>query len=527
MSIEGKSASGISGQLSRSELLATIKDARVKSQIEQDRDHLPTRLRDFIAAAWPVLKPAEPYKTNWHIDAICEHLEAVSNFEISRLQVWIPPGSMKTVTVSVMWPCWEWTREPGLRYWTGSYQTDLSLGSASMCLNMMESEWYRQRWGDKFSFLSTASHYFTNDQGGSRLSTSPDSKGTGYHGHRIVIDDPLRARDADRDSIAAANQWYDSTIQSRGIPWKDHDHARVLIMQRLHPDDLAAHMLEQEDWEVLCLPERYERKHPYAWVGDPRRDDGELLWPAMRNEKSSNAMAKGMTSHRAAGQLQQRPSSPEGEILKRSDWRFYDSRIRSQEKWDELPKFTMVIQSIDCPLKDRESNDNVAAQVWGIKGADSYLLDVRLGKMNYPLAKRTIKEQALWARRAWPRSRHFLLIENAGYGVELITDLKRELTGTLKISPGQDGDKVMRATTASDALESHNCFLPGFGPPWQPAYDEAKTPDDVVRFISSCASFPNASHDDDVDAWSQMVNWKRAKTTTPMRTHSAHRAGVR
>jgi predicted phage terminase large subunit-like protein len=103
----------------------------------------------------------------------------------------------------------------------------------------------------------------------------------------------------------------------------------------------------------------------------------------------------------------------------------------------------------------------------------------------------------------------------------MITDLKREITGVTKVSVGAEGDKVMRATTASDALESGNCFLPGFGPPWQPAYEEARTPADVVEFIQSCAAFPNATHDDDVDAWSMAMNWLRGRNTTPMRTSSA------
>jgi predicted phage terminase large subunit-like protein len=92
-----------------------------------------------------------------------------------------------------------------------------------------------------------------------------------------------------------------------------------------------------------------------------------------------------------------------------------------------------------------------------------------------------------------------------------------------KITRGADGDKIMRAEAASDALESGNCFLPGFGPPWQPAYDEHKSPADISHFIHSCATFPNATHDDDVDAWSQAMNWLRGRSTSPMRTSAPRR----
>jgi predicted phage terminase large subunit-like protein len=114
----------------------------------------------------------------------------------------------------------------------------------------------------------------------------------------------------------------------------------------------------------------------------------------------------------------------------------------------------------------------------------------------------------------------FVLIENAGYGVELVVDLKREITGVTKISPGQEGDKIARAEAASDALESGNVFVPGYGPPWQPAYDEARTPADIADFIASCAAFPHASHDDDVDSWSQAMNWLRARATRQSRGYS-------
>ncbi len=509
--------------LSRDEILATLKDARARAQVDEDREVLAGSLSKFIKAGWHVLKPQERYIHNWHIDAMSEKLEAVSAGEIKRLQVWVPPQSMKSMEVSVAWPAWEWATNPWLRYWGASYEVGLAGRLAAMSRDWMMSAWYQARWGDRFEFTREADRVFGNNRGGTRLATAPNSTGSGEHGHRILIDDPINAKAADATSrvvLDATNNWYDGTVVTRGI---GNDHARVIVMQRLHEDDLAGHVLELEEWDVLCLPERYEPKHQFAWPDDPRTEDGELLWPEARDEKSSTALAKSLTTHRAAGQLQQRPSSPDGEILKKTDWRFYDSRIRSEERWAELPKFTMVIQTVDTPLKDRESNDNCAVQVWGIHRADAYLLDLRLGKMGYPVAKRTVKEMALWARRAWPKSRHFLLIENAGYGSEMIVDLKRELTGVTKLSQGSDGDKVMRATTASDALESHNCFLPGFGPPWQPTYEEARTPEDVVKFVANAAAFPNAAHDDDVDAWANMVNWKRAKTTTPMRVFSAHR----
>jgi len=486
------------------------------------------------------LKPDERFMHNWHLDAICAHLEAVSHGEITRLQIWIPPGTMKTGLVTVFLHCWEWTRRPGLRYWTASYETRLIGRFSAMARTVMMSGWYQARWGELFRFTRESEHYYENDRGGSRLATSPTSTGTGEHGHRILIDDPVTARAADpafsgrlgsdlRTMLRETNEWYDSTVSTRGIDGSEFGpHAEVLVMQRLHENDLAGHILESEEWTVLCLPERFEEGHPWAWRdervhsglrlpeelrdGDPRVE-AELLWPQKRDEIASEALAAKLTRHRAAGQLQQRPSAREGEILKRDWWRFYDPRDPSK-----LPRFGRIVVSVDTPLKDKETNDYVAIQVWGVSGANRYLLDLDKAHLNYGKCKRRVIEMARWARQRWPSCPHQLLIENAGYGVEMIMDLKQEVTGVTKISPGLEGDKIARAEAASDALESGNCYLPGYGPPWQPAYDEKRCSAEVADFVHSCALFPNGSHDDDVDAWSQAMNWLRGRNATPLRT---------
>jgi len=429
-----------------------------------------------------------------------------------------------SLSVSVFWPAWEWTTKPNMRYWGASYETRFAARLSAMSRDLMLSDWYKERWGDVFKFTRDAENYYANDHGGTRLATSPESVGTGEHGHRIIIDDPIKAKEADSVSgtiLKDVNEWYDGTVATRGLEI-GFTPARIIVMQRLSEFDLAAHALELEEWEVLCLPERYEPDHPFVWPDDPRSMPGDLLWPAQRDDAASDALARTLTPHRAAGQLQQRPAAREGDLLQTAWWRFYDPRIRSTEEWSQLPAFSMVVMSLDCPQKDKETNDNVAIQAWGVHGMHRYLLDLRLGKMSYPIAKRATVEMAQWARRTWPRARHNILIENTGYGSDMILDLKSEFTGVTKINPQQEGDKVVRADAASDSLSSGHCFLPGTGPPWRPpVYEAGSTPADIAAFIHSCSSFPNAAHEDDVDSWSQMVNWLRGKQTRPLRTSSA------
>ena len=517
-----------------SPLLRTLREQREKQKQAEEARQCEESLAFFIKRAWSHLRPEDVYVHNWHIDAVAERLEAISRGEIYRLQVWLPPGAMKSLSISVFWPAWEWTTKPNMRYWGASYETRFAGRIAALSRDLMMSDWYQERWAEMFKFVRDAEGYFSNDRGGTRLATAPESTGSGEHGHRILIDDPINAKEADATSmitLSTTNAWYDGTVVTRGLDI-GFKHARVLIMQRLHPNDLAEHLIDLDgstrdggEWEILCLPERYEPKHPFVWPNDPRTEEGELLWPAQRDEKASTSLAASLTPHRAAGQLQQRPSAKEGDILKTAWWRFYDPRIRSNEEWSELPKFSMVVMSLDCPQKDKESNDNVAIQTWGIHGVQRYLLDLRLAKMSYPLAKRTTIEMAQWARRTWPRARHQILIENTGYGSELIVDLKMEFTGVTKVSPQHDGDKVMRADAASDSLSSGHCFVPGYGPPWRLLiYDAGSTPADIASMIDNFSRFPNAVHDDDVDSWSQVINWLRNKQTRPLRTSSASKS---
>ncbi len=435
---------------------------------------------------------------------------------------------MKSLNVSVFWHPWEWTTKPWLRYWTAIYELGLSGRIAGMSRNLILSDWYQQRWGDKFRLVKDGEKYLTNDKGGTRLATAPGSTALGEHGHRIIIDDPINALAADATSrvmLDSTNEWYDATVEGSKADPKST--AIVIIMQRLHENDLAAHAFEKEpdDWTILCLPERYEPDHPFVWPGDPRHEDGELLWPDRRGDKESDKLSKAL-GYRAAGQMQQRPSSREGDLLKRYWWRFYHPALFTDEKMKKRrPRFSTIVQSIDTPLKDKESNDLVAIQAWGVAGADRYLLDLKKGHMNKGQAKRAIIEQARYVRdrKRFGHAGYYVLIEGAGYGIELADELKRELTGVKKLSRAHEGDKVLRAESASAALESGNHWLPGY----REGNDELSMPDDarnaseIVDFVDNCARFPNARYDDDIDAWSQMENWLSSRPVRAARVYSS------
>lgn len=218
----------------------------------------------------------------------------------------------------------------------------------------------------------------------------------------------------------------------------------------------------------------------------------------------------------------------EGDLLKRAWWKYYDpgligtgSGLRKHGfDVEGLPNFQLVLMTLDTPLKDKETSDFVALQSWGVLGADRYLLDTRVEHLSYDQCKRAVLEMAGTMRKTFRASQHRILIENAGYGVDLLVDLSRLLGGVTKVSPGSEGNKTMRALAASADLETGNCFLPGAQLPDLSGPDDSVCPAFVMSFVDECALFDNAEHDDQVDAWSQAMNWLRSRSPSPLRTAS-------
>lgn len=510
---------------------------RERRKQEYESAEFSRSLVAFSQGAWPILNPRREYHHNWHIDAICAHLMAVTFGHITRLQVWVTPGSMKSLNVSVLWPAWEWTLNPGLRYWSASYEIGLAGRLASKTRDLIAHPWYQARWGDLFKMKKADERYYDNNMGGSRLATAPGSTALGEHGDRIVIDDAINAKDANATSrvvLDQTNTWFDDTCLGRlANPMTG---AIVNIQQRLHEDDLAGHLLtvdDDEEWVVLCLPERFEEDHPNAWVGDnvhpsvreylpaelhagDPREEGELLWPTHRDEKASSAFARRLGSHKAAGQLQQRPSAREGEMMKRAWWQFFRPSLLAEDS-HLMPKFSSVVISWDTAFKDKTTSDYVCGQAWGVNGANRYLLRTWHGKMNLAATKTSMQEARTWARKRWPHAAHFTLVEKSANGTDIIDQMRSEITGIVPITVAHD--KVTRAEAAIPVLEFGNVFVPGYaladlsGP-------RQDTPADTMGLIDECAKFPLGSNDDRVDAFTQAQTWISNRAPRPMRTSS-------
>jgi predicted phage terminase large subunit-like protein len=281
-----------------------------------------TSLHEFVKQAWPHVESRVDFVDNWHIAALCRHLEAVTHGEISQLLINVPPGCMKSLLCAVFWPAWVWgpCRQPDMRWLFISYAQPLSTRDAVRARRLIESTWYQERWGHIFTFVDDQNQkvrYETN-RGGWRVSTSNGGIGTGEHPDILVADDFFNAEQCDSD-VARQNglDWWDGTTTTRGI---SRNVRRVAIGQRFHEEDLSGHLVAEGGWDHICLPMEFEPgRMPPTSIGwtDPRTERGELLWPVIFSEDRVRDLTRKLRPHRAAGQLQQNPTAREGELFKR------------------------------------------------------------------------------------------------------------------------------------------------------------------------------------------------------------------
>ncbi len=248
----------------------------------------------------------------------------------------------KSLLVSVFWPCWEWANDPSVRWFFASYDQRLSTRDSVKCRTLIKSPKFQSFFGNRFQFVDDQNQkvYFETNHGGYRLAASIGGHGTGEHPDRIVIDDPNDVEGAASDSQRQATiDWWDLTMTTRGVA---HDVRRVIIMQRLHESDLSGHILASEDdWVHICLPMRYEPGRMKTTVlggFDPRKTDGELLFPNLFDEGKVAEMEKKLGLYGTAGQLQQRPAPLGGGMFKRTFFEIVPTAPASARRvrfWDK------------------------------------------------------------------------------------------------------------------------------------------------------------------------------------------------
>lgn len=469
---------------------------------ELDKADAADSLLSYIKLMWPILEPGREFIQGWAVEAICEHLEAVTRGDIRKLLINVPPGCMKSLTTNVFWPSWEWGPKGmgHLRYVSASYSPHLTRRDNKKCRQLIDSEHYRRLWGDKVQITSArdAVEKFENNLHGFRLATSSGGVATGERGDRFVIDDPHNVKDGESDLVRNKTlQWFTEVVPTRINDAEKS--AFIVIMQRVHEEDVSGAILSEADnlgYTSLILPMEYDTEHPHidsskkSPIGfvDPRKEEGELLWPERFSRRYLEEDLKPMFrkqggTYAESGQLQQRPAPRGGGMFQKDDFQFID----------EVPEGAVC--------KGRVRGWDLA----GSKRLDSpYTVGLLLGIYKIGVAYRLVIEDVARAR-ATPHEVEELILRCArqdGYSVAISIPQDPGQSGKAQKSSYaallsgynvsfslESGAKETRAKPASAQSEAGNLFL--IRAKWN------------APFIAEATGFPAGKYKDQIDALSR------------------------
>jgi len=443
-----------------------------------------TDFQVFFEKVFATLNPNTLYSNPTLILKITSALERVRRGECRRLIINMPPRNGKSTLASVAFPAWLLAQNPALRLINVSYSQELADALARDCLRIMRERWYCRAFpGTRLSRTRQATHDFKTTAGGGRLSTSVGGTLTGLGADVIVIDDPVKPDQAMSDvERNAANEWYRNTLVSRLN--NKATGAIVLVMQRLHEDDMVGFVQDLDDWEVISIPAIAQEdgthlmETPYGNF-TYRQAMGDVLDPVREPRDVLRRMERQLGPENFAAQYLQSPTPPGGGMIKTSWFPRFDPK--------NPPKFDRVFQSWDTASKPGELADYSVCTTWGAAGAHVYLLHVFRERVGFPELREAVLMLAKLHRP------EVILIEDRSSGTQLIQDLRASrLYPVVPYAP--KGDKVMRLHAQTAFMRHGGVHLP----------DEAPWLEDLLH---EYAMFPNGRYDDQVDSTAQALHW--------------------
>lgn len=449
----------------------------------------------FLRRAFPILHPGTPFIPNWHLEALCfEVMKFLADDNLRHLVINLPPRSLKSILLSVVFPAYLLGRDPTLQMFCYSYAKPLADSLARDARAVMESAWYRRVFPGTSIQRANEEGLFTTQRGFRRHSTV-DGSVTGLGGAILLADDLIQPEEARSEAVREKrNAWVKSTLLGRANDKRSSK--TILIGHRVHEDDPTATMLKFPYTRHICMPaiadDDYLFDLPFGrtfiWK------NGEPL-QAVREPLKVLALERERQGERNFSSLYlQAPVPVDGGIIRPSWFRYYDE-APAAELGDRR------IFSWDTAMTDSAMADYSVCTEWLVKKNRYYLLNVFRERLRYPDLKRKIAGQADTNRGA------IILVEDKGSGMSVAQDLSRDGIGVIKFKP--EADKEMRASIASDQIEPGNVFLPRQAH-W------------LAAFLSECAAFPRGRHDDQVDSMSQAIIWNLNKKRAPGTTLFGH-----
>lgn len=446
-----------------------------------------TSFAAFARAAFHIFAPGERLVWNWHLDAICHELELVLAGATTRLIIEVPPRSLKSFLVSVALPAFRLGRDPTAKIIAASYSLDLAVKLSNDCRALIASPWYRSLFTHVILRKDTETEFATT-HGGFRYATSSGGTLTGRGADLIILDDPQKSDDAQSETKRRSLQdWYRNTLYTRL-----NDRGRgafILVMQRLHINDLAGHVRAAGGWKILSLP-AIAPASEIVDLGNGRHHQrlvGDLLHPAREPMPTLDDLRRTMGSYNFSAQYLQQPVPIEGELVK---WRWFKT-------YKDVPAGDYrIVQSWDVAVKAEEIHDYSVCTTWGMVGRDYYLLHLRRARFQFP----DLRREAIQLAGHWRANT--ILIEDKASGSALIQQLgeNRLVRIPKPIGIVPTSDKVSRLSAESATIEAGQVHLPA-GADWL----------DDLR--SELAQFPHGKNDDQVDSISQFLWWARTSSS--------------
>ncbi|ADD68982.1 uncharacterized phage protein [Denitrovibrio acetiphilus DSM 12809] len=416
------------------------------------------------------------YNPNWHHRVLAEKLMELESGTSGRLMVLMPPRHGKSELASVRFPAWFLGRNPERRVIATSYSARLAENFGRKVRDIVSNPKFSLTFRTGLSSKSKAADRWETKAGGGYIAAGVGGSITGMGGDLLIVDDPFKNQeDADsnnyRDKVW---DWYQSTLYTR----IEKGGRIVVILTRWHEDDLAGRLLEDgsDKWEVVSFP-------ALAEVDEQFRSAGEPLWESKYSLDDLQNIKNAVGTRVWNALYQQRPAPDDGAVFKKSWFRFYE----------DVPDFEQMVQSWDMTFSGGDGSDFVVGQVWGIKGAQRYLVDQVRGRMDFMSAVHALREMT--AKYPQAKAKY---IEDKANGPAVISALKNEIQGLIPVNP--QGSKVSRAVAVTPMLEAGNVFLKR----------GAKFSSEL---IDEAALFPSGRNDDMVDAMTQALSQTEKRYT--------------
>lgn len=433
-------------------------------------------LKSFVRQAWGIVEPSYVFVPNWHLDALCDHLEAFRRGVIRKLLVNMPPRFLKSIICAIMFPAWVWTTEPGKKFVYSSYAQNLSVRDSMAMRRLIKSPWYQNNWQVDFERDQDNKTKYQNQFTGYRVATSVGGQNTGEGGDWVFTDDPHNVMEAESDvKLASTIKWWDEVMSSR---LNDRRYGgRCVVMQVTGQKDLTNHLIEKGGWTRLFFPMEYdpEDKCQIDITGfeDPRTAKGELLCPQRIDEAENEELKLDLGKHAYDNQYNQKRTPRRGTLI-------------------DVDKIELRI-SPSAPIKksirawDKAYTENAGARTAGVKMAlltngKICILDSSKGQWGTAKRNRRMKDTAMLDGKKV----HIWIEQEGAAGKESAENSVKELVGFRAHAEVPKGDKEMRNEPFQIQVDANNveCIIGDF----------------TEEYIHELRKFPNGRFKDQVDA---------------------------